>query len=168
MLTSAAHILKNRKHKKKPDRTAEIQEYNNWTEKFNNFSNKFKNSGKLYCPKQRTSKLKGRLFQIILLEEQIKYWWETWTIKKAEHQRIDAFELWFWKRLLRVPWTFKWSNQSILKQIISEYSLKGLMQKLKLQQFVHLMWSTDSLEKTLMLGNIKAKEMGVTDDEIAK
>ena len=75
-------------------------------------------------------------------------------MKKAERQRIDAFELWCWRRLLRVPWTARRSNQSILKEISPEYSLKGLMQKLKLQYFGHLMQRTDSLEKTLMLGKI--------------
>ena len=80
---------------------------------------------------------------------------ESWTIKKAEHQRIDAFELWCWRRLLRVPWTKRRSNQSILKEISSEYSLEGLMLKLKLQYFGHLMQRTDSLEKTLMLGKIE-------------
>ena len=79
---------------------------------------------------------------------------ESWTIKKAEHQRIDAFELWYWRRLLRVPWTTRRSNQSILKEISSEYSLEGLIPKLKLQYFGHLMQRTDSLEKTLMLGKI--------------
>ena len=78
---------------------------------------------------------------------------ESWTIKKAE-RRIDAFELWCWIRLLRVPWTARRSNQSILKEISSEYSLEGLMLKLKLQSFGHLMRRTDSLEKTLMLGRI--------------
>ena len=78
-------------------------------------------------------------------------------IKKAEHQRIDAFELWGWRRLLRVPWTAKRSNQSILKEISPEYSLEGLMLKLKLQYFGHLMQRTDSLEKTLMLGNIEGR-----------
>jgi len=77
---------------------------------------------------------------------------ESWTIKKAEHQRIDTFELWHWRRLLRVPWTARRSNQSILKEISPEYSLEGLMLKLKLQYFGHLMRRTDSLEKTLMLG----------------
>ena len=77
---------------------------------------------------------------------------ESWTIKKAEHQRIDAFELWCWRRLLRVPWTARRSNQSILKEISPEYSLQGLMLKLKLQYFGHLMWRTDSFENTLMLG----------------
>ena len=76
---------------------------------------------------------------------------ESWTIKKAEGQRIDAFELWCWKRLLRVPWTARRSNQSILREISPEYSLKGLMLRLKLQYFGHLMQRTDSLEKTLML-----------------
>ena len=80
---------------------------------------------------------------------------ESWTIKKAEHQRIDVFELWCWRRLLRVPWTARRSNQSILKEISPEYSLEGLMLKLKLQYFGHLMRRTDSLEKTLMLGKIE-------------
>ena len=80
---------------------------------------------------------------------------ESWTIKKAEHQRIDACELWCWKRLLRVPWTARRSNQSILKEMSPEYSLEGLMLKLKLHYFGHLMWRTDSFEKTLMLGNIE-------------
>ena len=79
---------------------------------------------------------------------------ENWTIKKAEHQRIDAFELWCWRRLLRVPWTAGRFNQSILKEINPEYSLEGLMLKLKLQYFGILMQRTDSMEKTLMLGRI--------------
>ena len=82
---------------------------------------------------------------------------ESWTIKKAEHQRIDAFELWCWRRLLRVPSTTRRSNQSILKEINPEYSLEGLMMKLKLQYFGHLMQRTDSLEKTLMLGKIEGR-----------
>ena len=77
---------------------------------------------------------------------------ESWTIKKAEHQRIDAFELWCWRRLLRIPWTAKKSNESILKEISPEYSLEGLMLKLKLQYFGHLMRRNNSLEKTLTLG----------------
>ena len=85
----------------------------------------------------------------------VMYECESWTIKKAECQRIDAFELWCWRRLLRVPWTAKRSNQLILKEISPEYSLEGLMLKLKLQYFGHLMWRTDSLEKTLMLGKIE-------------
>ena len=80
---------------------------------------------------------------------------ESWTIKKAEHWRIDAFKLWCWRRLLRVPWTARRSNQSILKEISPEYSLEGLMLKLKFQYFGHLMWRVDSLEKTLMLGKIE-------------
>ena len=82
------------------------------------------------------------------------YGYESWTIKQAEHQRIDAFELWCWRRLLRVPWTARRSNQSILKEIIPEYSLERLMPKLKLQCFGHLRWRIDSLGKTLMLGKI--------------
>ena len=82
---------------------------------------------------------------------------ESWTLKKAERQRIDAFELWCGRRLLRVPWTARRSNQYILKEINPEYSLEGLMLKLKLQYFGHLMWRTDSLEKTLMLGKIEGR-----------
>ena len=86
------------------------------------------------------------------------YGCESWTIKKAESQRIDAFELWCWRRLLRVPWTARRSNQSILKEISPEYSLEGLMLKLKFQYFGHLMWRTDSLEKTLMLGKVEDRK----------
>ena len=82
----------------------------------------------------------------------VVYGCESWTLKKAQHQRIDAFELWCWRRLLIVPWTSGRSNQSILKEISPEYSLKGLMLKLKLQYFRHLMRRADSLEKTVMLG----------------
>ena len=86
--------------------------------------------------------------------------WELVSIKKAEHRRIDAFELWCWRRLLRVPWTARRSNQSILKEIIPKYSLEGLMLKLKLQSFGHLIWRTDPLEKTLMLGKIEGRRRG--------
>ena len=85
------------------------------------------------------------------------YGCESWTIKKAEHQRIDAFELWHWRRLLRVPWIARRSNQSIRKEISPEYSLEGLMLKLKLQYFGHLMQRTDSMENTLMLGKIEGR-----------
>ena len=87
----------------------------------------------------------------------VMYECENWTIKKVEHQRIDAFELWYWRRLLRVPWT---SNQLILKESSREYSLEGLMLKLKLQYFGHLMRRTDSLEKTLMLGKMEGRRRG--------
>ena len=87
----------------------------------------------------------------------VMYGCESWTVKKAEHRRIDAFELWCWRRLLRVPWTAKRSNQSILKEISPGYSLEGLMLKLKLQYFGHLMRRVDSLEKTLMLGGIRGR-----------
>ena len=93
--------------------------------------------------------VKAMVFPVVM------YGCENWTIKKAEHQRIDAFELWCWKRLLRVPWTARRSNQSILKEISPEYSLEGRMLKLKLQYFGHLMQRTDSLGKTLMLGKIE-------------
>ena len=95
--------------------------------------------------------IKAMIFPVVM------YGCESWTIKKAECQRIDAFELWCWRRLLRVPWTERRSNQSILKAISPEYSLEGLMLKLKLQFFGHLMWRTGSLEKTLMLGRIEGR-----------
>ena len=87
----------------------------------------------------------------------VTYGCESWTVKKAERQRIDAFELWCWRRLLRVPWTARRSNQSILEEISPEYSLEGLMLKLKLQYFGHLIGRTDSFEKTLMLGKIEGR-----------
>ena len=90
----------------------------------------------------------------------VMYGCESWTVKKAEHQRIDAFELWFWRRLLRVPWTAGRSNQSILKEISPRISLKGMMLKLKLQYFGHLMRRVDSLEKTLTLGGIGSRRKG--------
>ena len=90
----------------------------------------------------------------------VMYGCESWTIKKAERRRIDAFELWCWRRLLRVPWTARRSNQSILKEISPEYSLEGLMLKLKLQYFGHLMRRVDSFEKTLMLGKIEGRRRG--------
>ena len=87
----------------------------------------------------------------------VTYSCKSWTVNKAEHQRIDAFKLWSWRRLLRVPWTARRSNQSILREINPEYSLVGLMLKLKLQYFGHLMQRTDSLEKTLMLRKIEGR-----------
>ena len=87
----------------------------------------------------------------------VMYGWESWTVKKAEHRRIDAFELWCWRGLLRVPWTARRSNQSILKEISPGISLKGMMLKLKLQYFGHLMRRVDSLEKTLILGGIEGR-----------
>ena len=90
----------------------------------------------------------------------VMYGCESWTIKKAEHQRIDAFELWCWRRLLRVTWTAKRSNQSILNKISPEYSFEGLMLKLKLQYFGHLMRRTNSLKKTLMLGKTEGRRKG--------
>ena len=97
----------------------------------------------------------------------VMYGCENWTVKKAERRRIDAFELWCWGRLSRVPWTARRSNQSILKEINPEYSLEGLMLKLKLQYFGHLMGRTDSLEKTLMLGKIEGRRRrGQTEDEM--
>ena len=98
--------------------------------------------------------IKATIFLVVM------YGWESWTIKKAECRRIDAFELWCWRRLLRVLWTARKSNQSILHDINPEYYLEGLMLKLKLQYFGHLMWTADSLEKTLMLGKIKDRGEG--------
>ena len=94
---------------------------------------------------------KAMVFQVVM------YGCESWTVKKVEHRKINAFELWCWRRLLRVPWTAKRSNQSILKDISPGCSLKGLMLKLKLQYFGHLMWRTDSFEKTLMLEKIEGR-----------
>ena len=96
--------------------------------------------------------VKAMVFSVVMYE------WEGWTIKKAECQRIDAFELWCWSRLLRVSWTARWSNQSIVKEISPEWSLEGLMLKLKLQFFGHLMWRTDSFEKILMLAKIEGRK----------
>ena len=90
----------------------------------------------------------------------VMYGCESWTIKKAELRSIDAFELWFWRRLLRVPWTARRSNQSVLKEICPGCSLEGLMLKLKLQNLGHLMWRADSFEKTLMLGKIEGRRRG--------
>ena len=95
--------------------------------------------------------VKAMVFPVVM------YGCESWTIKKVEHWRIDTFELWCWRRLLRVPWTARRSNQAILKEIGPEYSLEGLMLKLKLQYFGHLIWRTDSLGKTLMLGKIEGR-----------
>ena len=98
--------------------------------------------------------VKAMIFPVVM------YGCESWTIKKAKHWRIDAFELWCWRRLLRVPWIARRSNQSILKEISPEYSLEELMLKLKLQYFDHLMRRTDSMEKTLMLGKIEGRRRG--------
>ena len=98
--------------------------------------------------------VKAMVFPVVV------YRYESCTIKKAEHQRIDAFELWCWRRLLRVPWTARRSNQSILKEISPEYSLEGLMLKLRLQYFGHMMQRADSFEKTLMLGNTEGRRRG--------
>ena len=95
--------------------------------------------------------VKAMVFPVVM------YGYESWTVKKIERQRINAFELWCWRRLLRVPWTARRSNQSILKEISPECSLEGLMLRLKHQYFCHLMWRADSLEKTLMLGKIEGR-----------
>ena len=96
--------------------------------------------------------VKAMVFPVVM------YGFKSWTVKKAERRRIDAFELWCWRRLLRVPWTARRSNQSILKEISPEISLEGMMLKLKLQYFGHLMRRVDSLEKTLMLGGIGGRK----------
>ena len=98
--------------------------------------------------------VKAMVFPVVV------YGWESWTVKKAEHWRIDAFELWCWRRLFIAPWTARRSNQSILKEISPECSLEGLMLKLKLQHFGHLMWRANSLEKILMLGKIDYRRRG--------
>ena len=105
--------------------------------------------------------VKAMVFPVVM------YGCESWTIKKAECRRIDAFELWCWRRLMRVPWTARRSNQSILKEISPEYPLEGLMLKFKCQYFSHLMWRTDSFEKTLMLEKIEGRrQKGTTKDEM--
>ena len=104
--------------------------------------------------------VKAMVFPVVM------YGCESWTIKKAECQRIDAFELWCWRRLLRVPWTARRSNQSIQKEVSPGCSLKGLMLKLKLQYFGHLMWRANSLEKTLMLGKIEGRRIRGQQDEM--
>ena len=114
-----------------------------------NLDSVFKSKNISLLTKVRT--VKAIVFPVVM------YRCEGWTIKKAEHQRIDAFELWCWRRLLRVPWTARRSNQSILKEISTAYSLEGLMLKLKLQYFGHLMQRADSLEKTQILGKIEVR-----------
>ena len=108
---------------------------------------------KQHIKKQRHLSTKVRLVKAMVFPV-VMYGCESWIVKKAEHQRIDGFELWCWRRLLRVPWTARRSNQSILKEISPGISLEGMMLKLKLQYFGHLMRRVDSLEKTLMLGEI--------------
>ena len=116
-------------------------------------------------PRDITLPTKVRLVKVMVFPV-VMYVWESWTIKKAEPWRIDAFELWCWRRLLRVPWTTRRSNQSILKEIGPGCSLEGLMLKLKLQCFGHLMQRANSLEKTLMLGKIERKRLRGWDSRI--
>ena len=115
------------------------------------------NKSRQSIKKQRHHLLTNVLIVKAMFFPVVMYRCESWTIKNAEHQRIDAFELWCWRRLLRVPWTARRSNQSIQKEINPEYPLEGLMLKLKFQYFVHLMRRSDSFEKTLMLGKIEGK-----------
>ena len=117
-----------------------------------NLDNIFKSRDITLPPKVRL--VKAMVFPVVM------YGCESWTVKKAECQRIDGFELWYWRRLLRVPWTARRSNQSILKEISPGCSLEGLMLKLKLQYFGHLMGRADSLERTLMLGKIEGRRKG--------
>ena len=124
------------------------------------------NLGSILKSRDFTWPTKARLVKAMVFPV-VMYGCESWTVKKAERRRSDAFELWCWRRLLRVPWTAKRSNQSILKEICPEYSLEGLMLKLKLQYFGHLMRRVDSLEKTLILGGIGGEEKGMTEDEMA-
>ena len=106
--------------------------------------------------------VKAMVFPVVM------YGCESWIIKKAEHWRIDAFELWCWRRILRVPWTARRSSQSLLKEISLEYSLEGLTLKLKLQYFGHLMWRADSLEKSLMWGKIEGRRRRGRQDEMVR
>ena len=114
------------------------------------------NLDSMFKSRDITLPTKVHLVKVTVFPE-VMYGCESWTIKKAEHQRTDAFEVWCWRRLLRVPWTARRSNQSILKEISPGYSLERLMLKLKLQYFGHLMRRVDSLEKTLMLGGIRGR-----------
>ena len=120
-----------------------------WKKSYDQSRQDFKKQGQYFPTKVHLVKA------VVFLE--VMYGCESWTIKKAESQRTDAFELWCWRRLLRVPWTARSSNQSILKEISPKYSLEGLMLKLKLQYFGHLMRSADSSEKTLLLGKIEGR-----------
>ena len=120
-----------------------------WKESYDQLDSIFKSRDVTLPTKVRL--VKAMVFPVVM------YGCENWTIKKAECRRIDVFELWCWRRLFRVPWTARRSYQSILKEISPEYSLEGLMLKLKLQYFGHLMWRTDSLEKTLRLGKIEGR-----------
>ena len=123
-----------------------------WKKRYDQARQHIKNQRHYFATK--VCLVKAMVFPVVM------YGCESWTIKKADHWKIDVFELWFWRRLLRVPWTSRRWNQSILKEISPEYSLEGLMLKLKLQYFGHLMWGADSLEKTLMLGKIEGGRRG--------
>ena len=112
------------------------------------------------CTTSKEYIVKAMVFPVVM------YGCESWTIKKTKHGCFDPFDLWCWRRLLRVPWTAKRSNQSILMEITPEYSLEGLMLNLKLQYIGHLMWWANPLEKTLILGRLKAGEQGRTEDEM--
>ena len=120
-----------------------------WKENYDQLDRIFKSRDITLLTK--VHQVKAMIFPVVM------YGCESWTIKKAECRRIDAFELWYWRRLLRVPWAARRFNQSLLKEIISEYSLEGLMLKLKLQYFGHLMQRVDSLEKTLIFGKIEGR-----------
>ena len=130
-----------------------------------NYQNLMTNLDSILKNRDITLSTKVRLVKAMVFPG-VMYGWESWTIKKAEHWRIDAFELWCWRRLLRVSWTSRRSNQSILKEISPEYSLEGLMLKLKLQYFGHLMRRADSFEKTLMLGKIEGRRRRGQQDEM--
>ena len=117
------------------------------------------NLDSIFKSRDITLSTKVYLFKAIVFPV-VMYGYESWTIRKAEHRRIDAFELWCWRRLLKVPWTSRRSNQSILKEISPECSLEGLMLELKLQYFGHLIGRADSFEKTLMLGKIEGTRRG--------
>ena len=123
--------------------------FQSWRKDITNFDSVLKSKDITLLPKVHI--VKSMVFPVVMYE------CESWIIKKAEHRRIDAFELWCWRRPLRIPWTARRSNQSILKEISPEYSLEGLMLKLKLQYFGHRMWRTDSFGKTLMLGKIEGR-----------
>ena len=123
------------------------------------------NLDSIFKSRDITLSTKVRLVKAVVFPV-VMYGCESWTIKKAEHQRIDAFELWCWRRLLRVPWTARWSNQSILKKICPDYSLEGLMLKLKLQHFGHLMWRSDIWKDPDAGKDWRQEEKGMIEDEM--
>ena len=151
---------------------AHIHRHSVWTEKYAHIWKQIKNcmhsrNSSIFKSRDITLPTKVGLVKAMVFPV-VMYGCESWAVKKAEHRRIDAFELWCWRRLLRVPWTSRRSNQSILKEISPGTSLEGKMLKLKLQYFGHLMWRVDSLEKTDAGREWGKEEKGTTEDEMVR